>query len=74
MSMCETNTVVKGTCRAKGRQQVLEGVWQSQWAVIRCRLVCLFSGSCITAYTRSRAAGVRPIPFSSHIYSHFHWA
>lgn len=47
----------------KGRQQGLEGVWQSQWAGIQYRLVCLFSGSFITAYTRSHAAGVRLIPF-----------
>lgn len=34
----------------KGRQQGLEGAWQSQWAGIQYRMVCLFSGSFITSY------------------------
>lgn len=47
----------------KGRQQGLEGIWQSQWAGIQYRLVGLFSGSFITAYARPHTAGVRLIPF-----------
>lgn len=34
----------------KGRQQRLEGAWQSQWAGIPYKMVCLFAGSFITSY------------------------